>query len=264
MNSLGDKRIGVEIEQEVATVTLRREDRHNAFDDEMIGSFVRALERLGQSEPRAVVLVGAGERSFCSGYDINGIDPDQSLENPLPDDRFEKAVLAVTQFDAPVVAALNGSAFGGGLDLALACDFRVGHPDVEVAMTPCRLGLVYSVTGISRFVRRLGSQTTRRLFLTGRPLGAEEARRLFIIDEIVDPAEVLLHSQKLARSIANLAPLAVRGTRRTIQFVENTMFDCPDIPAELGQRRLDAFTSDDLRLGLQSFRDQRKPLFGGK
>ncbi len=83
-SNFDDERIGVEYEQEVATVTLRREDRHNAFDDTMIDAFVRTMEGLEQTKQRAVVLVGAGERSFCSGYDINGISPDQSLENPVP------------------------------------------------------------------------------------------------------------------------------------------------------------------------------------
>ncbi len=261
---MDDERFELHLDSGIATVTISRVHRHNAFDDGMIGAFVRMLDGLKKEELRAIILTGKGEETFCAGYDINCIDPNQSLDEPLPDERFEPAVLAVIDCDVPVIAAMNGAAFGGGLDLALACDFRLSCAGAKFAMTPCRLGLVYSLSGVSRFVSKLGPTVTRQLFLTGRNLAASEAYLLKIIDEIVEEENLSTRARELAEDIARLAPLAVKGTRRTIQYLERNASVARTVPTELVQLREAAFSSEDLRRSLEGFKNQSSVRFRGE
>lgn len=255
--------IEIAFQEHTARVTIARASCRNALDDQAIEALVDCFEGLrGRSGLRAVVLTGAGERCFCAGYDIAGIDPDQDPEAPLPDDRFAAATQAVLDCPVPVVAALRGGAWGGGLDLALACDLRVAHPDVRLAMTPCRLGLVYRHQGLQRFVARIGAQATRRLFLTALPIEADEALRLGVVDAVAP--EPLDLASAWATAIATNGPLAVAGVRAALAALERDPgLSDPATVADLHADRLRAFTSTDLRRGLEAARQRRVPSFVG-
>lgn len=244
------------ITRDVGVVTLARSDKRNAFHDEMVEEFVAEMDRLSQAPPRVLLLTGAGSRCFCAGYDLACVDPDQSPTDPLPDERFEPVVQSVVQFPAPVIAVLNGSAYGGGFDLALACDFRIApnHSQLSFAMTPCRLGLVYSAAGVKRFIDKLGSQTTRRLFLTGTPISGREALGLGVVDFLVPEEEMFDRALTLASEILKCSPVAVAGTRRTIQYVEQGVERQPRRAEELAEVRKDALKSEHLREFVSSFR----------
>ena len=238
-----------EVIDDVGVLTLDRVDKRNAFHDEMIEEFIREIDQLAQEPPRVLILRGAGDRSFSAGYDLACVDPDQSPEDPLPDERFERVVLALMGFPSPVIAVLNGSAYGGGLDLALACDFRIAVDSdyLSFAMPPCRLGLVYSAAGIKRFLEKLGGQTTRRLFLTGAPIPGPEAVRLGIVDFLVPEEELMDRALAIGREILKCSELAVAGTRRTIQHVEKGPEGSQDRDQQLDQFRIDALKSKHLR-----------------
>jgi enoyl-CoA hydratase/carnithine racemase len=224
----------------------------------MINSFVEILAQLSRGKASPLIVTGSGERCFCAGYDILEIDPNQPETEPLPDVRFEPVVRAVEEFGAPVIAAMNGDAYGGGLDLALACDLRVARAGIAVAMTPCRLGLVYSAGGIARFCTKLGSALTRRLFLTALPLTDAEAHRRGVVDELVDGALLMERSIHLAREITRCSPVALRGTRYTIAQVERGRADRNDVKKQVEQFRRAAFTSPDLVENLATFISHKK------
>ncbi len=252
------------IQDGIVQITIDRQGRRNALDDEAVVALARCFEDLGTLPGvRAAVLTGAGDRSFCAGYDIRCIDPDQPPDDPLPDDRFAVATRAVVTCGVPVVAALRGGAWGGGLDLALACDLRVAHPEVSLAMTPCRLGLVYRHQGLRRFAARIGVQATRRLFLTAEPIGAAEALRLGVIDAIDrDPLD---RAQRWATSIATNAPMAVAGVRAALAALEaDPALTDPATRQRLTAQRRAAFASQDLRRGLEAARARCTPEFEGE
>jgi enoyl-CoA hydratase len=251
-------RIRLAEKNHIATITLSRPDRRNAFDDEMLTEFVQVFDDLATKNLRTVILTGAENASFSAGYDITCIDPNQPLDQPLPDMRFEKIIRAVNRCEVPVIAAMNGDAYGGGLDLALACDFRIASSGIKVGMTPVRLGLVYCASGLARFIARLGPGTARRLFLPGNPLQAEEAHRLGIIDEIVDPTMLMTSAVKLATDIAAGAPLAILGTRKTIQYLEQSLALRDEQKAELDELRSAAFSSHELHTRLEHFHSKVK------
>jgi enoyl-CoA hydratase len=246
----------------VALITIARIGQANALDDEAIQALASCMRALDAPGIRAAVLTGEGERSFCAGYDIAHIDPDQDLSAPLPDDRFAVATQAVSASPVPVVAAMRGGAWGGGLDLALACDLRVAHPDLVMAMTPCRLGLVYRAQGLQRFVARIGVQATRRLFLTAEPIGAVEALRMGIVDTV--DSDTIGRARGWARAIAHNAPFAIAGVRSALAAIESDPgLSEPQVRERLQRQRLAAFGSTDLRRGLAAALTRRLPDFQG-
>jgi enoyl-CoA hydratase/carnithine racemase len=248
----------------VFLVAIERPEAKNAFDAELIDLFVESLGEVAALSPRAVVITGTGD-VFSAGYDIHDIDPSASEGAPLPDVLFERVIRAVEEMPCPVVAALNGHAFGGGLDLALACDLRLAVKTAKLAMTPCRLGLVYSPSGISRFMSKLGGTLTRRLFFTARPMTAAEAQALGLIEVVPKPLELLPAALELAGKIARNAPLAVRGTRETILALERSaaLSLSGETRAVIEEHRQRAFRSHDLKEGLAAFAEKRKPHFSG-
>ena len=246
--------IELQVIDKVARLTIARPAKRNSFDDRLIDIFVKTIRRLIRQDIHVVVLTGAGSDSFCAGYDITCIDPDQSLDEPFPDVRFERIIDAVRQISVPVIAVLNGDAYGGGLDLALACDFRVARRGIRAAMTPCRLGLVYSASGMARFVTRLGGQVTRRLFLTARPFNDEQLVTHGIVDELVEEVELTVCVSQLVKSVTANAPLAVSGTKYTIDQVEKGLAATPDVIKTMEFHRRTAFSSPELRRRLDAFK----------
>lgn len=252
-------------EGSVFLVAIDRPEAKNAFDRALVERFVARLAGIAAAAPRAVVITGAGD-AFSAGFDVNGIDPDQGAGEPLPDARFEPVVRAVEALPCPSVAAVNGDAFGGGLDLALACDLRLAAPGARLAMTPCRLGLVYSPSGIARLLWKLGPTAARRLLFTAQPIGAAEAAALGAVEVVDPPGELLPAALALAARIAQNAPLAVAGTRRTILALEEAAVRSlsDEARALIDAARSGAFRSADLREGRAAFLAKRPPLFSGK
>jgi len=248
----------------VFRLTVERPEARNAFDEALIDLWVSRVAGLAAESPRAVVITGSGN-AFCAGYDVRGIDPGQDPALPHPDVRFERVIRAVRDLPCPAIAAVNGDAFGGGLDLALACDLCVAAPGTKLAMTPCRLGLVYSAEGVARLIAKLGGPLTRRMLLTASPIDVAEMAKAGAL-EIVEERDALLPAAlELAARIASNAPLAVRGTRETISAVERSLASglTDDARALLHELRIRALQSDDLKEGLAAFRDKRPPRFEG-
>ncbi|HRO12281.1 enoyl-CoA hydratase-related protein [Amaricoccus sp.] len=243
------------IEGPVGRITLARPEAHNALDREAMAALTALLaDWAGRNELRALVLTGRG-RSFCAGAALGDVGAGDWTENPLT-----RLCDALEAFPVPTVAALNGGAYGGGVELALACDFRVGVTGMRAFAPPARLGIHYEPAGIRRAVDRLGSQAARRLFLLAETFEAEALLAMGFLDHLVAPEALETRVGEIAGRIAGLAPLAVRGMKQTI--------------LELGQNRLDAaaareriatcFASADHAEGLAAQRERREPRFTGR
>jgi len=243
----------------VARLTLSNPAKRGALDRPLLEALTSTLAQL---DARCVVLTGEG-RAFCAGYDIRALMADGY------DDRdghpFPAALAAVEAYPYPVVAALNGYAIGGGLELALACDLRIAAAGVELGMPPAKLGVVYAHAGITRFVAAIGAARTRELFLTGRRIDAATAERWGLVNEVVPPAQLADAALALAREIAANAPLSLRGNKAAINAVAAAGGRLDEaVAAQLEAARRAAFASADLQEGLRAFAERRRPVWRGR
>ena len=257
-------RIDLEREGFIAIVTVANEARANSLDDAMLTSLAEALQSEALGDARAVVLTGAGDRNFSGGVDLASRDGDALTDAVRGGERLlGRAAAAVEGCPVPVVCALNGNAFGGALEIAMAADWRLASRGARFGMPPARLGWVYAAEGIQRFVRVAGAPATRELFLTGRPVDAERARQIGIVNRVVDRLELLDLAIADADAVSRNGPIAVQGMRSVIRAMED---GAPSSEAaEIAERwRQRAFASEDIEEGLRAFREKRDPDFGGR
>jgi len=247
----------------VARLTIRNPERRGALDHEILDALAEHARTL---EARCLVIRGSGE-VFSAGYDIGNLSEQEFEERAerLVAHPFHDALEALEAYRYPVVAEINGHAIGGGLELALSCDLRVCSADARLGMPPARLGLIYSHTGLRKFIDALGAPRTRELFFTARAVGAEEALSWGLVGEIV-PADALAgRAVELAAEIAANAPLSLAGNKRVIRelLAAEGALD-PAVEAELVALRDACFASEDFREGVQAFAGKRAPRWQGR
>lgn len=238
----------------IGRITLNRPEAHNALDIASMAALGDTLGNWAERDVRAVILTGTG-RSFCAGASLADVADADWSENPLT-----ALCDAVEGFKAPVICALNGGVYGGGVELALACDFRVGVVGMKMFVPPARLGIHYEPAGIARAVQRLGPQMARRLFLLAESFEADRLLETGFLDHLVAPEALGEKAEALAQTAAGLAPLAVQGMKRTILELSRDALD-----AEAARRRIAAcFASQDHAEGLAAQREKRPPRFSGR
>jgi enoyl-CoA hydratase/carnithine racemase len=204
---------------------------------------------------------------FSSGYDIGDIPDDVFAEEAerLVAHPFASALQAVEDCAIPTVAALPGHTIGGGLELALACDLRVAADGILLGMPPAKLGLVYSHTGLRRFLQAIGAPRTRELFLTARNIDARTALQWGLVNEVVGAADLDDAGLDLAEDLAANAPLSVRGNKRVIRELLAAGGDLEaEVERELVELRRASFQSEDLREGVRAFAQKRPARWKGR
>jgi enoyl-CoA hydratase/carnithine racemase len=198
----------------VCTLTLNRLEKQNSLSIEMIELLESNLRELAQDDAvRTVILRGAGDKAFCSGFDIGSL-PISSKGN-----RNERLLVS---FPIPIIAMLNGFAFGLGCELAICCDLRIGAEDIRMGMPPAKLGLVYQWTGLQRFIQSIGLQSSKEMFFTGRAYKGKRIKELGLVDYFVPRGKLEEFTYNLAEEIAGNAPLALKGTKKIMDMLLRT------------------------------------------
>ncbi len=242
----------------VARLTILNPSKRGALDHAILDSFAARMPEL---DARCVIVTGVGD-TFSAGYDISGFSEEASASEAetLVAHPFAAAIEAIASYPFPTIAALNGPAIGGGLELALACDFRIAARGVSVGMPPGKLGLVYSHTGIAKFIEVVGAARTRELFLAGRRIDAETAYAWGLVNELAEPERLAEVALDWAKQIAADAPLAQRGNKRVIDAVIRAASQLDEeTERELIALREACFASEDFREGVRSFAEKRLP-----
>jgi enoyl-CoA hydratase/carnithine racemase len=244
----------------VARLTISNPGKRGALDHVILDGFTATLPSL---DARCVIITGEGS-TFSAGYDIGGLAGADEAER-LVAHPFTAALEAVEAYPYPTLAALNGHTIGGGLELALACDLRIAAGTIALAMPPAKLGLVYSHTGIRKFIQTIGAPRTRELFLVGRRIDARTARDWGLINAIAEEGRIADEALGLAKEIAANAPLAQAGNKRVINAVlgARTAID-PETERELIELRRACFASEDFREGVLAFSEKRVPNWRGR
>ena len=203
----------LDIDGDTATITLRRPSQHNRIDPDDPPLVCRYLEQIRrQPSLRLLVLTGEGDKTFCSGYTLAriGTHLDRSFEDMLD---------ALEAVEIPTLCLMNGSAYGGGTDLAMACDFRIGVRGCRLFMPAARFGLHYYPGGLRRFVTRLGPTATKKIFLTAASLGDEELLRIGFLTELVDRPDLAATMSSYRDDIRRCEPDAVRSMKHHIDSI---------------------------------------------
>ncbi|HEX7299684.1 MAG TPA: enoyl-CoA hydratase-related protein [Solirubrobacteraceae bacterium] len=248
----------------VLRLTIRNPAKRNALDHAILDAIAVALDDVGDA--RTVLLTGA-DGMFSSGYDIADIPDDVFAEEAerLVAHPFAAAIEALEGCDVPTVAALPGHTIGGGLELALACDLRVAADGILLGMPPAKLGLVYSHTGLRRFLQTIGAPRTRELFLTARNIDARTALQWGLVNEVVGASHLDDAALDLAEDLAANAPLSLSGNKRVIRELLAADKDLDaEVERELVELRQASFQSEDLREGVRAFGQKRPARWKGR
>ena len=255
----------------LCTLVLNCPEKKNALNSELLVDLRRKVQDLSKDDGiRTIVIRGAGDEAFCSGYDISALtdDADRDLravtngQNPFSP--FEMAVESIMNYPYPVIAMLNGYAFGGGCDLSVSCDIRVAADDIRLGMTPAKIGMIYTPEGLNRFIQTIGLSKTKEIFFTGRAYDARRAKEMGLIDYLVPRAELELFTYGLAEEIAGNAPLSLKGIKRMLNLVLHRDQMAAGDRQEAAEIVAQALGSDDLKEGRAAFLEKRKPRFKGR
>jgi enoyl-CoA hydratase/carnithine racemase len=252
----------------VVRLTISNPAKRNALDHPILDAISATLDELSSSRsPARCVIVTGAHGMFSAGYDIGEI-PDEEFEERaerLVAHPFTQAIDALEAFPYPTLAALPGHTIGGGLELALSCDLRVAQEEIKLGMPPAKLGLVYSHTGLRRFIDAIGAARTRELFLLGSYIDAPTALLWGLVNRVAGAEELESVALALAGELAGNAPLSQTGNKRVIAALLHAESELPaDVEAELIELRQASFASQDLREGMRAFAERRAPRWRGE
>ncbi len=244
-----------------ATITLNDPAKHNRLDPASLAKLRAAVDEADANpDVRVTVLTGAGEKTFCSGYDLGSIPSGKASRPSDGENSFESVMDRIEAMRMPTLCALNGGVYGGATDMALACDFRLGVRGMRFFMPAARFGLHYYPSGLRRYTQKVSPSFAKRAFLLSEDFTDEDLLRVGYLDWLVDRAVFAAKVDEIAARLAGLAPLSMSNMKRAIeQFAQAE----PDIPAIRDGIR-ECQTSDDLREGLTALRERRTPAFRGR
>lgn len=253
------------LEESIGLLTLNRPNKLNAFDERMIREIRSVIWQVNFDESvRVLVITGAG-RGFCSGRDILGLD----YENNLPSPQYRAYVRAnhemlddIENMEKPVISMVNGICAGGGVEIAIASDFRTAAEDAEFVLTENNIGVIPASGAASRMIQMIGIGRLKEMMMTAQPVDARTAERWGLANRVFAPDDLLEGTLAFARVLVERAPLALGMAKHVINTCQNTDTETGRLIERLGQSVL--IQSEDSREGNAAFREKRKPEWKGR
>ena len=247
----------------VAIVTINRPKVLNALNTPTMEEIATVMRELASDESvRAIVLTGAGEKSFVAGADINELAVQTPVGGRDHAQSGQRVLDVIENLGKPVIAAINGFAFGGGCELAMACTLRIAADTAKLGQPEINLGLIPGYAGTQRLTRLVGRGVAMEILLTGDAISAAEAHRIGLVNRVVPAAELMTEAKKLAQQLASKAPVAARFIIDAV----NRGADLPLAHAQVYETTLFGLvsTTEDMREGTRAFLEKRKPEFKGR
>ncbi|MEJ8572364.1 enoyl-CoA hydratase-related protein [Microbaculum marinum] len=251
-------------EDHVLVVTLNRPDSANAMNTQMGLDLMAVFEKLAidHQDLRCVVLTGSGRKAFCAGGDLKerkGMsDETWAAQHAI----FERMVRAIIGCPLPLIAAVNGAAYGGGCEISSACDFVYAASNARFALTEVTLGIMPGAGGTQNLARAMGSRRAKELIFTGLPFSAQEAADWGLVNRICEPDDLMPEVLKTAARIAGNAPISVRQAKQAIsRGLDMSIWDGLAMEIEAYNRMV---PTEDRREGVLAFNEKRKPDFKGR
>jgi len=250
-------------EGNVATLTIARPDRLNALSPELMAELSDAVAEVARraKELRCLVITGEG-KAFVAGADIAAMQSMTPGEASDFASRGHQLGSALEALPLPVIAAINGFALGGGCELALACDFAYASEKAKLGQPEVKLGVIPGFGGTQRLLRRVGVALARELVYSGMMIDAQEALRIGLVNRVFAHDELLPKTYEIARTIAEMGPLAVAAAKRVIR--EGEMMPLPQANALEVDAFAGCFTSADQKEGMAAFLAKRPAVFAGE
>src|ERR1700744_551204 len=247
----------------LAVVTIDRPKVRNALNQHSMTELELVFTDIRENESiRAVLITGAGEKAFVAGADIGERASVSALEGEQLARRGQRILSLIENCGKPVIACINGFALGGGCELALACTLRIASSSARLGQPEVKIGIIPGYGGTQRLPRLIGKGAALKMILTGEMIHAAEALRLGLVDEVVEPSQLMPRAEQIAQTIAGMAPRAVRDSSRAV----NSGYDLPlasGLELEASLFGLACSTSDK-REGAQAFLEKRAPNWSGK
>lgn len=247
----------------IGYVTIHRPEKLNALNRKVMSELSACFEQIDKDEEvRAVILRGAGDKSFVAGADVNELAVQSPVQGQETSTRGQKVLDFIENLGKPVIAAVNGYALGGGCELAMACTLRIASDSARFGQPEVKLGIIPGYAGTQRLSRLVGKGRAMELILTGEPISAQEAYRIGLVNQVVAAKDLVASAEALARKIMANGPLAVKFSIKAVnhglemtqqegQFLEATLFGL-------------CCTTADMKEGTRAFLEKRPATFVGR
>ncbi|MFI5397982.1 MAG: methylmalonyl-CoA decarboxylase [Candidatus Binatia bacterium] len=256
----------LEVQDGIGTITFSHDEKRNALSKALLADFDAALTSCKVAKARVLVLrARSGAKVWSSGHDLTELPKPGSGSDPLSYvDPVERLIRAVEHFPAPVIGMIDGSVWGGAFELALVCDLLIGTGNVSFAITPTKIGIPYNSTGLLHFINALGMSTIKEMFFTARPISAERAAQLGILNYLVAHDELERFTYQMARTIADNSPLSIAVIKEQLRILGNAHPLSPETFERIQSLRQAVFDSRDYLEGTRAMREKRRPVFTGE
>lgn len=253
-----------EKKESTGIITLNNTARRNALSEALIGELTAALHGFRDANVRAVVLrAPPGVKVWSAGHDINEL-PDRGRDPLGFNDPLRVLIRAIQEFPAPVIALIEGGVWGGGCEVAMACDILVTTPDATFAITPAKLGIPYNLSGVLTLINMIPLPVAKEMLFTAQPIPAQQALNLGIINYIQPAAEIDAFVQAMCTRIGANSPLSIAVMKEELRLLSSAHSISPELFEKMQGARRVVYDSDDYQEGLDAFRAKRKPVFSGK
>ena len=248
----------------VGIATLNNPEKRNCLSNAVLGELLAALDAFETRGARAVVLrAPAGSTVWSAGFDVREL-PEHGRDPLAYDDPLERTIRRLQSVRAPVIAMIEGSVWGGACDVALTCDLAVGCSSTSFSMSPAKMGVPYNSAGILHFINVVGVRVAREMFFTAKPITAERALVIGLLNHLV-PQETLEHyTMELARGIAENSPLAIAALKEQLHILSEANPITADSFERLQSLRRHVYDSADYTEGRRAFLEKRRPVFTGR
>jgi len=256
--------INTDFNNQIGTITFENDSKRNSFNMEMLKELNNALDDFLSLKVRVLVLRSkAGAKVWSSGLSIDELP--EPGKDPLPYNHpLESLMRKIEDFPAPVIAMIEGSVWGGGCDLAFTCDILIGSPNCSFAITPAKIGVPYNAAGILHFLNMVEMNTAKEMFFTAKPIGADRAYALGILNHLIGTDEIEDFTFHMAKQITRNSPLSISVIKEQLNLLGKARPLNADIFEKVNDLRRKAYNSHDFLEGKHSFLEKRHPVFKGE